>query len=60
MPRKLRTIICYCGCGEETKGGKFKPGHDSKLISALIEAVGGIEGLRAVVEKKVGRKIIPE
>jgi hypothetical protein len=60
MPRKLRTIVCYCGCGEETKGGKFRPGHDAKLLSALIEAIGGIESLRTLVEKKVGRTIIPK
>lgn len=26
---------CECGCGSETKGGKFRPGHDAKLKSEL-------------------------
>lgn len=24
---------CECGCGENTKGGRFRPGHDAKLHS---------------------------
>lgn len=27
---------CVCGCGEQTKGGKFKPGHDGRLKGQLI------------------------
>ena len=26
---------CACGCGEQTKGGRFRPGHDAKLASRL-------------------------
>lgn len=22
---------CECGCGEQTKGGRFRPGHDSRV-----------------------------
>lgn len=22
---------CECGCGEQTKGGRFRPGHDARL-----------------------------
>ena len=29
---------CGCGCGKMTKGGKFLPGHDSKLHSRLLKA----------------------
>lgn len=29
---------CECGCGETTNGGRFKPGHDAKLKSALVTA----------------------
>jgi hypothetical protein len=43
-----------------TKGGKFLPGHDAKLISALIEAAGGIESVRAIIENHVGRHIVPD
>lgn len=30
---------CGCGCGGKTKGGKFLPGHDMKLKSALITSI---------------------
>lgn len=59
MPRKVIIRPCSCGCGDNTKGGRFIPGHDAKLISALIEAVGGIENLRTLVEEHVGRKVVP-
>lgn len=26
---------CLCGCREQTKGGKFKPGHDARLAARL-------------------------
>ena len=48
---------CICGCGGRTKGGKFLPGHDRKLQAALEEAVGGIESLRAIVEKHLGKSV---
>lgn len=48
---------CGCGCGELTKGGKYRPGHDQKLRAAIEEAVGGLESLKAVAEKHVGRTI---
>lgn len=25
---------CKCGCGEKTKGGTFRPGHDAKYYAA--------------------------
>lgn len=28
------TPLCLCGCGEHTKGGKFRPGHDARYHSA--------------------------
>ena len=28
--------VCGCGCGDMTKGGKFRPGHDAKLLSAVL------------------------
>lgn len=33
-PSKARD--CTCGCGGQTKGGKFLPGHDSRYLSALV------------------------
>jgi hypothetical protein len=48
MTKKLRTKTsaaapqCECGCGANTKGGRFLPGHDAKLKKALVEsALGG-------------------
>jgi hypothetical protein len=48
---------CICGCGEETKGGKFRPGHDQRLRTAIEEAAGGLESLRVIVQKHIGRAI---
>ncbi len=42
--------LCECGCGGETKGGKFLPGHDQKLRSKLEEDTGGLLPLRSLVE----------
>lgn len=52
--------ICSCGCGQNTKGGRFLPGHDQKLIAALVAAMGGVEKLRDLVEEKVGHEVIPK
>ena len=49
--------VCICGCGEKTKGGKFRPGHDQKLRSAIEKDVGGLESLKVIVEKHLGREI---
>ena len=57
MPRKLIPKPCGCGCGEMTKGGQFIPGHDAKLLSAIIQSVGGLENLRHIVEKHNGKNI---
>ncbi len=39
--------LCQCGCGEPTKGGRFKPGHDAKLKrDLLLKANAG--GKRAI------------
>ena len=53
----MRNRTCACGCGLETKGGMFRPGHDQKLRSAIEEAVGGLEALRAIVERHLGRRV---
>jgi hypothetical protein len=46
MTKKSRTKtvvapLCECGCGADTKGGRFLPGHDAKLKKVLIEAALG-------------------
>ena len=38
MPKKKEPQACLCECGEQTLGGKFRPGHDAKLKSRLVEA----------------------
>jgi hypothetical protein len=57
MPRKSRSYACACGCGGTTKGGQWLPGHDAKMISAILEAVGGHQSLRNLAEKHIGRPI---
>lgn len=47
----------YCGCGETTRGGRFRPGRDQKLRKAIEDAVGGLESLRAIAEAHVKRPI---
>lgn len=41
---------CECGCGQESAGGQFKPGHDQKLRTDLETRVGGILALRRLVD----------
>ena len=57
MPRKRIQKPCACRCGENTAGGHFLPGHDTKTLSAVIEAVGGIAALRNLVEQVMGKEI---
>ena len=35
-PRRQRGTPrdCKCGCGEQTKGGTFRPGHDARFYAA--------------------------
>ena len=41
--------ICECGCEGSTQGGNFLPGHDQRLRSSLEERVGGLLGLRTLI-----------
>ena len=41
---------CACGCGEETKKGKFLQGHEQKLRKQLDEKVGGLPLLASLVK----------
>ena len=43
-------LQCACGCGEQTQGGKFRPGHDQKLRKSLEEKVGGLQPLSSLVK----------
>ncbi len=57
MPRSTRPQICACGCGEETKGGRWVPSHDALTLSDIINAVGGTEVLLALVERNLGHPV---
>jgi hypothetical protein len=42
---------CLCGCGEETAGGQFMPGHDQRYRTDTENMVGGAQALRRLVEE---------
>jgi hypothetical protein len=35
--KKVKGQLCKCGCGGMTKGGTFRPGHDSKYYAKLAK-----------------------
>jgi hypothetical protein len=41
---------CACGCGKQTGGGTFLPGHDQKLRRDLEIRTGGLLRLAKLVE----------
>lgn len=41
---------CACGCGKRPVRGDFLPGHDQRLRAELERRVGGLLGLRMLVE----------
>ena len=41
---------CACGCGEQTKKGKYLQGHEQKLRRELEEKVGGLPLLASLVK----------
>ena len=42
--------VCACGCGEQTAGGEFRPGHDQTYRIATAGMVGGDVRLRQLAE----------
>ncbi len=58
MPRKLTPKLCACGCNEMTKGGEFLPGHDVRLLGAIVKRVGGVVNLRIIVEHAINEVIV--
>lgn len=42
--------LCECGCEGSTQGGSFLPGHDQRLRSSLEAKVGGLLGLRTIID----------
>ncbi len=41
---------CACGCGEQTKKGKYLQGHEQKLRKQLEEKVGSLQLLSSLVK----------
>jgi hypothetical protein len=41
---------CACGCGEQTKKGKYLQGHELKLRKRLDEKVGNLQLLSSLVK----------
>ena len=46
----MKTASCACGCGKETGGGVFLPGHDQALRSQIERKIGGLLPLRDLVD----------
>ena len=45
---EARTGLCWCGCGEETKGGRhFVHNHDATAYSRLCKVYGGLANVLA-------------
>jgi len=57
MPRKIIPKECGCGCGGMTKGGQFIPGHDSILLSSIVQRVGGLLKLKTIVEDHIEEEV---
>ncbi len=41
---------CACGCGEQTKKGKYLQGHEQKLRKELEEKVGSLQLLSSLIK----------
>ena len=40
---------CACGCGEQTAGGTYRPGHDARLRARIEESIGGLLSLEEII-----------
>lgn len=52
-------MSCLCRCGESPASAEssFVPGHDGVLIQKLLNAMGGHEPLRNLVEVYLRRQV---
>ena len=41
---------CACGCGKQTGGGSFRPGHDQHLRIETERRVGGVLALARMID----------
>ena len=55
MERRLRA--CYCGEPLLNPYSKWITGHDGKMRGDIIQAVGGMDNLKTIVEHHLGRAI---
>lgn len=37
VPKSKEAQECLCGCGGQTKGGRFVPGHDARLKGQIVK-----------------------
>lgn len=49
------TVICNCGCGEKTNGGRFLPGHDARFHGRVKRLADGRQKW-ADLEAELGKK----
>ncbi len=50
MRQRLKPKKCNCGCGGFSKGGNFIRGHDSQLLSKILQKHKGISGLKSYLD----------
>jgi hypothetical protein len=41
ISKDVRSRACMCACGTRTKGGRFAPGHDVRMVSYAKEYLRG-------------------
>ena len=52
MNKTTTPKTCLCGC-KETTGATFRPGHDARMVSLLIDAVTSKRTTRPAAMKKL-------
>lgn len=40
--RATRPGVCSCGCAQPTRGGRFLPGHDARLLAWALRVAAGV------------------
>lgn len=63
LPRKGKAPRkCECGCQQLTRGGRFVPGHDAKVLAWAIRVERGVVNIedtgchRAAVERLIAKR----
>lgn len=54
---KAKLKLCGCGCGAYPRGADFMPGHEVRIVSALVGHVGDFRNLRDIVELYTGKPV---